>query len=506
MVRCPHCRSEVSEWAALCPGCGADLGAAEPVEAVSHPPFLVPTVAVEHGAPPEPGARLEPVAVAEPSDAVGTDTAVDGGPPQDRQARLRAAAAATVVVVIAAVVLVVLGRHAHPAAAHRPPAPPGAATTVAPPITVPVQVPATTLPSETGNGPATSVLPSGANATHLIDLTWISDARGFALVSVNCLALGSCAEILTTSDGGQTWAPGPNLPDASASVASQPCIASCFQHLRFASGTVGYLWGQAGLYLTVDGGGSWVDQPTSQIAALEAVPGWAVRVVSPGGTPGPREVDRAPIGSGLWAPVPAVVGHFGAAIFTAGRDLYIAWGGHTSGGGTDAHTAFVRSLDGGTTWASFGDPCGQTSDGSELDATVFAAAPNGNVAVLCAPRLATGTLWYTESLDAGAHFGALEPVPVSAEATVQLALADNGAVALVASTAASQPSQVIRSSDGGRGWQDVLSAPTPATPPVEPWLGFEDAVTGRVSFGDTALWTTSDAGVTWTAEQVPLSR
>jgi photosystem II stability/assembly factor-like uncharacterized protein len=123
--------------------------------------------------------------------------------------------------------------------------------------------------------------------------------------------------------------------------------------------------------------------------------------------------------------------------------------------------------------------------------------------VLCAPRQPLGTLWYTESSDAGMHFGPLEAVPISSDATVQLALADGGAVALVASSGANAPGQVFRSTDRGRGWDNVLSSPSPGPSGVTPWLGFEDDTTGRVTFGDTSLWSTDDAGATWSQEQVP---
>lgn len=419
-----------------------------------------------------------------------------------RRGRLPAGAIALMVIAAAAIVLVMLGRHGHPVAGRQL-----TPTTAAPS--------ATTFPATQAVGPAggettvvptTEVVPSAY--AHLIDLTWISDARGFALISVNC-PTGTCAMILTTSDGGQSWTRGGNVPDVSGQILGQACIANCFEHLRYASPAVGYLWGQAGLYLTVDGGQTWASQPASEIAALEALPqGVAVRIAAPGATPGQItgqfEVDRAPVGSGQWSLRAKQAGFFGAAIVTAGKYLYIAWEGRTGGGAPDAHTAFMRSADGGVTWQSFGDPCGKTSDGSELDATAFAATPNGDLGVLCTPRLVNGTLWYTESLDSGDNFGTLQPVPLDTGMTPELALADSGRVALVA-TIGSASTEVIRSADGGRSWATVLAAPPPAMQGSVPWLGFEDETTGRVSFGDPQLWTTSDSGLTWTEEQVPTS-
>jgi photosystem II stability/assembly factor-like uncharacterized protein len=339
----------------------------------------------------------------------------------------------------------------------------------------------------------------------LVDLTWISDTHGWALVSVPCAAV-TCAVILFTTDGGQSWTRSQNLPDVSSNPSSQGCIlAGCFEHLRFASPTVGYLWGQAlGLFMTIDGGQSWIRESTNRLLALEPAAGWVIRVTAPGALPNTLEVDRAAVGSGQWAQVPTDVGSFGGDIFTAGRSLYIAWRGHTAGGTSDAHTRFVRSRDGGATWSSFGDPCGHASDGTELDASVFAATTNGDLALLCEPRGGTGTLWFTMSVDSGDHFGPLQPIPINAQATVQLALANNGSVALVASTGtASEPCQVVSSTDGGRTWASTLSAPPAAYAGIGPWFGFEDSMTGRVSFGGYSFWTTTDAGRTWTAQQIP---
>jgi photosystem II stability/assembly factor-like uncharacterized protein len=407
-----------------------------------------------------------------------------------------------VVAAAAAAVLILAGRHSHAVGVRRLPPP-----TTGPAATVPSRISRSTNGTQAVTLPltTTSLLP-GQTGTRLVDLTWISNSRGWALVSVPCPA-GTCAMILFTSDGGQTWAHAPRVPDVS-SAASQGCLlAGCFEHLRYASSTIGYLWGQAlGLFMTVDGGQNWVQQPASQMVALEPVPGSVVRVAAPTGLASPLEVDRAPLGSGRWTSISTDVGNFGGVIFTAGRSIYIAWPGHTAGGAPDAHTRFVRSLDGGTTWRSFGDPCGQSNDGTELDASVYAATPNGVLAVLCVPRFATTALWLTLSSDSGDHFGALQPVPVNAAAAAQLALADDGRIALVASAGGgSAPTQVIRSNDGGRTWAGVLSAPPATTQGVVPWFGFEDAATGRVSFGTPALWTTTDAGLTWSEEQVSSS-
>jgi photosystem II stability/assembly factor-like uncharacterized protein len=405
--------------------------------------------------------------------------------------------AAVAAVAIAAPVLIVLsGRHGHREALRRPPSTiPVTAFTVEP----------TVLGSSEPQSPATTATATTPTGTRLVDLTWISDSRGWALVSVPCPAW-TCAAILFTTDGGHSWTRSPALPDVSGNQSSRGCVsAGCFEHLRFASRTVGYLWGQAvGLFMTLDGGQSWIQQSSNRLLALEPTADWVIRVTAPRGLGDTLEVDRAAVGSSQWTEVPTDVGSFGGEIFTAGRSLYIAWPSHTAGGAPDAHTRFVRSRDGGTTWSSFVDPCGHASDGTELDASVFAATTNGDLAVLCEPRGATGTLWFTISADSGDTFGPLQPIPINAQAAVQLALANDGRVALVAAAGtASVPSQVVSSTDGGRTWASTLSTPPAAPDGSSPWFGFEDSTTGRVSFGGYSFWTTTDAGRTWTAQQIP---
>jgi photosystem II stability/assembly factor-like uncharacterized protein len=64
-------------------------------------------------------------------------------------------------------------------------------------------------------------------------------------------------------------------------------------------------------------------------------------------------------------------------------------------------------------------------------------------------------------------------------------------------------STLLVSTDGGEEWStaatdqiDLGSAPLG----VSLWLGFEDAATGRWVGDDQTIWTTTDGGMTWTAQ------
>src|ERR1700730_9313349 len=147
----------------------------------------------------------------------------------------------------------------------------------------------------------TSTTISAPAGPHLLDLTWISNDRGWALASMPC-PTGTRGVILATTDGGVTWAPSGPEPAQASGAAYRSCVEpGCLEHLRFASSTVGYLWGQGiGLFMTLDGGRSWRVEPTSQMVTLEPVGRWVLRVAAPQGLADPLEVDRAAVGSEQW--------------------------------------------------------------------------------------------------------------------------------------------------------------------------------------------------------------
>src|SRR5258708_24996214 len=114
-------------------------------------------------------------------------------------------------------------------------------------------------------GPSRS---SALAGSFLMDLTWVSDQRGWALAAAPC-ALGLCPQVAATHDGGRTWTTLPAPPGITRILVS---------NIRFATISVGYLFGPA-LYQTDDGGRSWHRVPSRPVEALEPSAGTGVRGV-----------------------------------------------------------------------------------------------------------------------------------------------------------------------------------------------------------------------------------
>ncbi|MGH3494847.1 MAG: neocarzinostatin apoprotein domain-containing protein, partial [Sciscionella sp.] len=91
--------------------------------------------------------------------------------------------------------------------------------------------------------------------TSLQDLSWTSPTESWALAAQPCTT-GTCARLAHTSDGGMSWQQLPDPPavfqDGSADCSTRACVSN----VRFASTTIGYLYGPA-LLMTTDGGRSW---------------------------------------------------------------------------------------------------------------------------------------------------------------------------------------------------------------------------------------------------------
>src|SRR5262249_3002638 len=90
--------------------------------------------------------------------------------------------------------------------------------------------------------------------------------------------------------------------------------------------------------------------------------------------------------------------------------LYILLYGHVAGGAGQAHTAILRSTDGGAGWQGLAHPGPRAGLG--WDATPgLAAAPGGFATVLGLPRSGTGTPSVRTSADNGSSWSPPRPVP-----------------------------------------------------------------------------------------------
>ena len=251
----------------------------------------------------------------------------------------------------------------------------------------------------------------------LVDLTWVSDRRGWALAAAPC-ATGLCPRLASTRNGGHSWQALPDPPVHIPYGTADCPAAACVSHLRFATPAVGYLFGPA-LYQTSDGGRTWQRVPSRPVESLEPSAGTVVRVVyDHGGCPGPcdRVVQETSAGSGAWHTLlrlPADSAAFSVAgqlVRQGAAAMYLTLYGHMAGGAGSAHALILSSADAGLTWQQDPDPCGGTG-ASEHDAIDMAAAPGGFAAVLCVPRFSTGSTFVVTSADHGASWGSPRPVP-----------------------------------------------------------------------------------------------
>jgi photosystem II stability/assembly factor-like uncharacterized protein len=378
-------------------------------------------------------------------------------------------------------------------------------------------------PGPAGSAAAAAAGRAGARAgsplagSFLMDLTWVSDQRGWALAAAPC-GRGLCPRLAATTDGGRTWAalptPPGRVPDPSGSAGCAP--AACVSQVRFATATVGYLFGPA-LFQTSDGGHSWHRVPSRPVEALEPSAGTVVRVVyDHTGCPGPcdRAVQETIAGSPRWhtllrIPVALAGAGVAAQVVRQGTSvIYVPVYGNPAGGAGTAHALIFRSADGGRTWQHGPDPCGGAGAG-EHDATGLAAAPGGFAAVLCAPRNGTGPTFVRTSAGNGSSWGPPHLVPGGTRHHPDLIAAASAAHLVVATGGAYGPGpasyQLFASADGGLHWSAVVTGTMHPDPraPAAAFLGFEDARVGRWISSPRDIWTTGDAGQHWHERAFP---
>ncbi len=327
----------------------------------------------------------------------------------------------------------------------------------------------------------------------VFDLTFASADEGWSLGSGRCLSgSGLCTSLIRTTDGGQTWH-GVRPPPANV-TGVHGCADPCVWHVRFATDQIGYAFGPAAFFLTTDGGRNWRRGPGGA-DALETLDGNAIRVAARNGCSPPGcvyGVQTAQIGSGTWHDVglsAATSGtSVGVALARTGRRAFLEVFGHTAGGGPDARSALYTSGDDGANWTSRGEPCPQR--GVETDSTAIAAANDGSVTVLCRPRGGQRPQFTSTSTDGARSFRPGNPT--LGVGTVAALGAASSTVLLVASD------DTYRSADGGVTFRR-LGANGGSSPGPANWIGFESPTVGRaVSDAGQAIWTTRDAGLTWT--------
>ena len=346
---------------------------------------------------------------------------------------------------------------------------------------------------------------SGLADAWLQDLSWVSTTDGWALAAQPCTT-GTCARLAQTSDGGAHWqalpSPPARLQDGTVDCSKLACVGQ----VRFASPTVGYLYGPA-LLMTTNGGRTWQVQPDPQVETLTLADGDVYRVAyDHGGCPGPCQpsLQEAAIGSTAWhtliGQLTSPARNDTAQIVASGSTLLVAMYG-SQAGPTSAQAIIYRSTDGGASWQQRTDPCsgrGTGEKGEEEDLTDLAAAPGGFFAGLCSPHTGNGTFIVTSTAGGSWHTAGALP---NVQALALLATATPSTLAV--STGATGGSgaftaQLLVSTDAATRWTTVATDTQQLTQANIPaWLGFETSQVGRWISDPHSIWTTHDGGLHW---------
>jgi photosystem II stability/assembly factor-like uncharacterized protein len=417
---------------------------------------------------------------------------------------LLAAAAVIIVVAGSAAVITAVRSERHvppmkPSPSHSPTTPPPT-TTPSPTVSTHPATPPAGNPKVVG--PVGTPVPAGFTVIHM---QFVDPQLGWAIGNAQCAA-GVCATLLRTKDGGQHWLAVP-LPsgltpvddaganhDTGGSCGTNGTIyGPCVDHVAFADALHGYLWSFHTMFMTTDGGASWVAQhlsaanlgATSLVFAGKHVIALTVVQQCSAGCAG--RLQRSVIGSSVWQPMqpggiePSLLA---STVSSARGVAYFISAPHGPNAGPEH---LYRSTDGGASWSAV-----QTAlcvAPSQAVSGGFAPAPDGSVPIACHPNEGNSTV--RVSTDGGATFGPARPAPgfdvVGASATTLLSLAQNGT---------SSTYTVSRSSDGGVSWHPVTTVVNPTSE------GFLSPTFGYLNgYGSSSVLLTTDGGQTWTAHQ-----
>ncbi|NYG05533.1 hypothetical protein BJ986_000020 [Phycicoccus badiiscoriae] len=366
----------------------------------------------------------------------------------------------------------------------------------------------------TSSGPSTPVSKPPQPAPRSFGIVSMSNAGGkhlYALGSATC-PHGPCTAVIASDDDGLTWTtrasfetlttPGPR---------TTPDRANQLVGIRFASSTVGYVYGSKTLR-TVDGGRSWtsvdVDRRTVLSLETDGRQVWmaTARSCAHAGAKGPRGcVDLQPrtgsVESASTLPVQLT------GMPAAGDSAWIAMDGSDAyyNVTTTNATGPDRAMRLSGTPALLPVPTGCSPTGVWVSAT---ANTPGTLFGVC-PSAATPADEYSlaVSSDRGATWTTRPAPGLGRPSGTGIWLTATDAKHLVAvrqglpSSGASQdPTTVLTSSDGGASW----TRPTPVAPESADWVGAAGGGLVYAVGGGLAYWQSDDAGATF--RSVPLRR
>ncbi len=334
---------------------------------------------------------------------------------------------------------------------------------------------------------AASAVPGGFQG---VDLTFVSDSKGWALGLVKCPSLQQCAAVAHTEDSGASWtgngAPAAAVPVGTGQIdcfKATPCVGS----IRFGSAQAGYAYRPA-LFHTLDGGQTWQKEAdNSPTLGLEYSGQSAFRIAGYGNTLdcfGGCRIQHAARTGGPWTDVGIVIRMAGAAIVPQGSQrIYVLGLANPAGGANDKKATIYYSGNAGASWQTRNDPCPGDSftEGA-------ATAPGWHIAILCLSNLgASATVVLSD--DASQTFHAAGPAPIGYGLT-----AGNGTI-LSGVGYQSNGTTVYTTSDGGAHWRATLNCPSGQQLYA---LGYQDEHTAHVICPESTVWRSHDGAATWT--------
>jgi photosystem II stability/assembly factor-like uncharacterized protein len=317
-----------------------------------------------------------------------------------------------------------------------------------------------------GSGAAVSTrsVPAGFEP---VSFTAVGERSFWLLGTVPCTG-GRCSAIVRTTDGGRSFVTihAPALPTSGTTP-----------ELRFADRLDGFVfvpW-RGLFYSTHDGGATWRRLALGRIVGLATGAGNVYVVTS-------RRLEYSRVSTDAWRARPLPFATDGSPLDLAahGANLWLLGTGPAK---IPLRDQLARSNDGGRTFLTRAGPC-VPGLGGELAPTSI------NVVWAVCPTGMSGGAW--RSTNGGISFERLRtPTLVNsaqiAPASAATAVLDRGVGV-----------RLLRTTDGGRRWSPVKT-PGRATSVV--WVGFTDAGVGaalvQTDLAKTALWRTTDAGVTW---------
>jgi len=251
-----------------------------------------------------------------------------------------------------------------------------------------------------------------------------------------------------TVDGGATWL-------------EMPFLGSTY-FMRFYTPAFGFASGNGGGYVSTDGGVSWVQSPAGMLDF-----DFADATVGLGA--GPAGIARSADGGVTFTSVRA-----GVAVAVTFVSASVAVG--------IVDETFVRSTDGGFTWAP-GQPAGGYSSLMPV---------GGDVVLAWRPStFAGGTETVMRSLDGGVTW--TETAPVATGGLFAMTAVAPGTIVV-----ASPDGDMYRSTDSGATWALTYASPGPRPSflsSAEP--AFADADTGYFGYGAGFVIKTTDGGASW---------